>query len=127
MFLARAREPGAVEKCRETDPLLSRASDILAFEAVPLLVIAAQFERTIHELPHVHLLGDHLADRERLALPDEIPPAKFMRLEPYDFRHPVKVPFERKNTLRRPECAQRAVRWHVGATARLSMRTFGQS
>ena len=79
-----------------------------------LRAIVRQRERAIQQRPHVDRFLDGLPDGERVARPDEVAAAEFLRREPHGRRHPVHVALEREQTLGRAEAAERAVRRHVG-------------
>ena len=90
-----------------------RASEFSASKLLALRVVAAQFERALHQRIHVHFLVHHLPHRHSLPLANEIPSAQFLRRKPHSLRHAIQMPLQRKNALRRAKSAKGSVRRRI--------------
>ena len=73
------------------------------------------FRGTFEDLLAGHALAQHLAGRGRVAEPVDVPPPDLERRDAELLRDPVEVGLGRELDLRRPEAAERAVRWRVRA------------
>src|SRR2546427_6760002 len=103
-----------MHKRGEADAFLARAGRVLSREALPFALVIGESESALHERIHVHQLVNGLASGGCLALANVIAPPELFRSQTHGRGDPVHVPLERKNTLRRAETAECAVRRMIG-------------